>query len=81
MLRYDVKLTGSEKLETYTEALLAHPALSVTRIAQSEESIYEVYGPDKADECAQQYAFLRLLWLANSIGMSLEESPESFIVQ
>ena len=48
VLRYDVKLTGFEKLETYTEALLAHPAFSDTRIAQGEESIYEVYGPNKA---------------------------------
>ncbi len=158
MLKYDVKLTGSEKLETYIESLLAHPAFSVTRIARGEEIIYEVYGPNtadvgkkendirsdlsghseklgitvpglvekvtsdivsaqegekialerpmhvlfqqyqgkslahvtfemelskdpKIDECAQQYALLRFVWLANSIGMSLEESPESSVIQ
>lgn len=157
-VRYISKLTGHKKLEAYIEALIAHPAFDVKIIAKGEESIYEVYGPNKTDvweneeniksdlsrrseklgihvpglvekvtyeivsaqegekiaferpilllpqrdqgkslihvildmelsrdpkidECAKQYALSRLICLANSIGMFLEESPESTIIQ
>lgn len=35
----------------------------------------------KIDECAKQYVLLRLIRLANSIGMSIEGSPETIIIQ
>lgn len=158
MVRYIAKLTGHNKLVSYIEALIAHPAFDVKIIAEGEESIYEVHGPNKTgvweneeniksdlsrrsenleihfpglvekvtcdilsaqegekiaferpmlllpqqvqensvflvtldvelisdsniDRCAKQYVWLRLIWLANSIGMSIEGSPESIIIQ
>jgi len=38
-------------------------------------------GDPKVDECVNQYALLRFFWLANSIGMSLQEPPERSSVQ
>ncbi len=35
----------------------------------------------KVDECIQQYLLLRLIWLANSMGMAFEEPPERSIIQ
>jgi len=158
LIRYDARLVGLEPLERYIEALLVNPAWKVRTVSRGNDTVYEVYGPEKTDvsetsekirlqlskraeelhiavpglvdkathdiicaqegerialegpmhllfqpffgksllyvtidlpasndpkvdECIQQYLLLRLIWLANSMGMSFEEPPERSIIQ
>lgn len=49
LIRYDARLIGLEPLESYIEALLANPVWNVRTVSRGNDTIYEVYGPDRTD--------------------------------
>ena len=49
LIRYDARLVGLEPLECYIEALLANPVWKVRTVSRGNDTIYEVYGPERTD--------------------------------